>query len=222
MVILLHARFGEEEAMGLAEVGIVDLVDRSLEEGGIDFAGFPQGKFRSEDLQNGWLVVQLVSDSLDSDGDDLVMVKGQSVGILGDFKGLVARDQLIFMAKILKGKPSNRGCTIARAKRRHGRQVGHVGQSQSPLTGSPVGSGKSGQLLGRRFRQIQADLFLDQAHGGLVSTFILTQQGFWQRPAVSKRLVLALDQKQLNPVGLLVEAPDQVGDGDQGALDDLL
>ena len=75
MVILLHARFGEEEAMGLAEVGIVDLVDRSLEEGGIDLAGFPQGEFRAQDLQNGWLVVQFIFNSYNGHINNLVVVK---------------------------------------------------------------------------------------------------------------------------------------------------
>ena len=81
MVILLHARFGEEEAMGLAEVGVVDLIDCGLEEGSVDFAGFAEGKFRAKNLQDAGLVVQLVADALDGHGDDFVMVKGQVVRI---------------------------------------------------------------------------------------------------------------------------------------------
>ena len=57
MKILLHAEFRKEEAMGLAEVGIVDLVYTGLEEGSVDFPGLAQGEAGPQDLQDSWLVV---------------------------------------------------------------------------------------------------------------------------------------------------------------------
>lgn len=80
VVILLHAQLGKEGIVGLAEVGVVDLIDCGLEEGGVDLAGFAEGEFGAKDLQDAGLVVQFVADALDGHGDDFVMVKGQGVG----------------------------------------------------------------------------------------------------------------------------------------------